>query len=317
MIELILQLKKGDEMGINVGLRLLTVGLFIFLLFLISYYFLVVNRNLSPQYERQASTISSPDAERIRQDAALASRIKSALAQTKRLQGYTISVENKEGIVTLSGDVPSPFDKELAGNVAKETPGIKSVNNRLQIVLGATPQTGENNLNKIELSINVEDLELQANLRERIASFPDLKNQQIEIKTQQRAVTLSGNAESEPQRARIEQIVRAFPKVTSVTNLLKVGGKPAQQVAISPAPQTATANTNRADQELTQQITAKLNANRTDFTDLNKIKIICQNGEVTLSGTISAKAEGALAEKLTREISAVKTVKNLLVIASK
>ncbi len=318
MIELILQLRKGDEMGINVGLRLLALGLFVFLLFLVSYYFLVVNRNLSSDNLRQSSTISSPDAERIRQDAALASRIKSALAQTKRLQGYTISVENKEGVVTLSGEVPSPFDKELAGNIAKETPGIKTVINTLQIVPGVTPQTDESSLSKIELSVNVEDLELQANLRERIASFPELKNQQIEIKAQQHAVTLSGNAESEQQRVKIEQIVRTFPKVTSVANLLKVGSKPATpQSSSSPTPQTVTAIATSADQELIQQITTKLNANRTWFSDLNKIKIICQSGEVTVSGSVLTKAERTLAEKLTREVPTVKEVKNLLVVTSK
>ena len=120
-------------------------------------YFLVINRSVNPPMPTQ-------------------------IAQTKSLHGYGIGVEYHDGRLTLSGEVPTEIDKELVANLARETLGVKEVTNQIRITPEATPQPGEA-VNQ-DLAINVEDLELQANLRERALSVPELKAQQIEIKVQ-------------------------------------------------------------------------------------------------------------------------------------
>ncbi len=211
-------------MGVNLGLRLLTLGLSLILLLLITYYFLVINRNISPQQSSQQTTLRAQDAERKKADAALTNKVKLAIAQTRRLPGYSIIVECKDNIIILLGEVPSEIDKDFAEALAKETAGVKEVNNQLRIIPGATPQPIENIGGKANISVNVEDLELQANLRERIMESSELKNQHIEIKVQNRMVTLSGNVASEQLKVKVEQIIRNFPKVTSVINSLKLSG---------------------------------------------------------------------------------------------
>ena len=169
-------------MGVNFGLRLLALGLSVVLSLLIAYYFLVINRSVNPPMPTQADSLKTLDAEKRKADAALISKVKSAIAQTKRLHSYGIGVEYHDGRLTLSGEVPTEIDKELVANLARETLGVKEVTNQIRITPEATPQPGEA-VNQ-DLAINVEDLELQANLRERVLSVPELKAQQIDIKVQ-------------------------------------------------------------------------------------------------------------------------------------
>ncbi len=229
-------------MGINLGLRLLALGLSAVLLLLIAYYFLVVNRNQNPTLPTQANSLKTLDAEKRKADAALISKVKSAIAQTRRLYGYGIGVECREGMVTLTGDVPTEIDKELAANLARETLGVKEVMNQLRITPAATPQPGEA-VNQ-DLAINVDDLELQANLRERVISIPELKAQRIDIKVQNRVITLTGSVASEAQKLRAEQLIRNYPKVASVINQLRIAGvaalpaKPSGTEPTTPSPPT-------------------------------------------------------------------------------
>jgi len=219
-MNLLLLSRKADDLGINLGLRLLALGLLLVLLLLASYYFLVVNRNLTPDLPIQEDSLKAQDVEKRKADAVLISKVKSAISQTKRLYGYAIGVECRDGLVTLNGEVPTEIDKELAANLARETLGIKEVNNQIRIVAQAIPQSGD--AISQDLTINVDDLELQANVRERISSVAELKGQQIEIIVQNRVVTLTGGVASDAQKLQAEQLVRNYPKVTSVNNQLRI-----------------------------------------------------------------------------------------------
>ncbi len=302
-------------MGVNFGLRLLALGLLVVLFLLIAYYFLVVNRSLNPPMPMQAKSLKTLDAEKRKPDAALISKVKSAIAQTKRLRGYGIGVEYHDGMLTLSGEVPTEIDKELAANLAREMLGVKEVTNQIRITLEATPQPGEA-VNQ-DLAINVEDLELQANLRERVISVPELNAQQIEIKVQNRVVTLTGNVASEAQKFRTEQLLRNYPKVTSITNQLRIGTAAAPALS-APSPITKpTAAVSEQDQTLAQLVTSSLNTWRSNFSNVNALKVTAQDGTIALSGIVPSQAERTLAESLTKKVAGVKSVKNLIVIGTR
>lgn len=300
-------------MGINLGLRLLALSLSAVLLLLMAYYFLVVNRNLTPRLPSQGDSLKILDGEKRKADAVLMSKVKSAISQTKRLHGYGIGVECKDGLVTLTGDVPTEIDKELAANLARETYGVRTVNNQIRIAPDATPQPGE--IVNPDLTINVDDLELQANVRERIISVPELKAQRIEVKVQNRAVTLSGRVASEAQRLRAEQLVQNYPKVVSVNNQLRLGtaSTPALE---KPSPSSTLAQISEQDRNLAQSVASALSS-KAENANLATIKVTAQNGEITLSGTVSSRTEIALAEQLTKEVTGVRSVKNLLVVGNR
>ena len=292
------------------------------LFLLVAYYFLVVNRSLDTSVPTQTDALKTLDGEKRKAAAALISKVKSAISQTKRLHGYSIGVECREGMVTLTGEVPTEIDKELATNLARETFGVKEVTNQIRIMPEATPQPGET-VNQ-DLAINVDDLELQANLRERVLSVAELKAQRIEINVQNRVVTLTGNVASEAQKLRTEQLLRNYPKVASINNQLRLGTastpqampSSSEKVPASPAtkPSAALSEQNRM---LAQLVTASLNTNRSDFLNVNAIKVAAQDGEITLSGTAPSRAERTLAERLTKEVAGVKSVRNLIVIGTR
>ena len=66
-------------------------------------------------------------------DATLTARVKSQLLINGNTQGMAIDVDSDEGVVTLSGDVNSEQEKELAEKIAANTEGTRSVNNNLTI----------------------------------------------------------------------------------------------------------------------------------------------------------------------------------------
>src|SRR5215470_13266345 len=72
-------------------------------------------------------------------DATITGQVKTAFALSKRLSAYDIAVETKEGVVTLTGQTPSEIDKELAGDVARDTTGVKQVDNQLRVEPGLKP----------------------------------------------------------------------------------------------------------------------------------------------------------------------------------
>ena len=211
-------IRKADEMGVNFWLRVLALGLCVSLFLLASYYFLVVNRVTE---EPPIVATTPADFDKRQADAALSARIRSAITRTKRLYSLGIGVENKDGVITLTGEVPTEIDKDLAGKLAQETPGVKEVHNQLEVAPSLKRPNDPEPQNSVAL--NVEDLEMEANLRENLQAIPELKSQPIVIKVNNRAVTLTGRVGSEQQRQRAEQVLRGAPKVVSVSNQLRVG----------------------------------------------------------------------------------------------
>ncbi|MBS1811325.1 MAG: BON domain-containing protein [Acidobacteria bacterium] len=210
-------IRKADELGINFWLRLLALGLGTSLFLQGFYYFSVINQELPA-----APALSkSEEIEKGKNDGTLTTSIRSALTQTKRLYSLSIGVKNRDGIITLTGEVPTEIDRDLAANVTKNIPGVKDVCNEIRVIANLR-RPGEEAA-PISSTVNVEDLEMEANLRETLQSLPALQNQPIQIKVQHRAVTLTGQVSTEHQRQLAEQTMRQAAKVTLVSNQLRLG----------------------------------------------------------------------------------------------
>jgi hyperosmotically inducible periplasmic protein len=67
-------------------------------------------------------------------DAAITTAVKTKMLADTTVGGLKIDVDTKNGVVSLSGDVASAVEKRKAVAIAKETDGVKSVNDRLKIV---------------------------------------------------------------------------------------------------------------------------------------------------------------------------------------
>lgn len=66
-------------------------------------------------------------------NAALAAKVKSALATRKGLNGADINIDARGSTVTLKGDVNTREQADLAEQVARQTDGVSAVNNQLML----------------------------------------------------------------------------------------------------------------------------------------------------------------------------------------
>jgi osmotically-inducible protein OsmY len=67
-------------------------------------------------------------------DAALTTKVKTKFLADDDISGLKIDVDSNNGVVTLTGTVPTAAEKNMALKVAKSTEGVKSVVDRLKVV---------------------------------------------------------------------------------------------------------------------------------------------------------------------------------------
>jgi osmotically-inducible protein OsmY len=233
-------------------------------------------------------------------DVAATTKVKAAFGLSKRVSAYDISVATTDGTVTLTGLVPSEDIKSLAGEIARDTQGVKQVNNEIQIDPAAQPSSE---------STRVEDLEIRTAILESFARSPELGGKNIEVKVENRMVTLAGLVETPAQRNGAEQTARAVDGVAGVTNNLAVTNPQA-----ATEPPAAAVSTADANAELAKRIEFELY--RTGAFDTLTMKINVQDGSVTLAGAVRSRAEQLLAERVAQAVPGVKQVVNELTVAS-
>jgi osmotically-inducible protein OsmY len=233
-------------------------------------------------------------------DAATNRKVKTALGLSKRLAGFDLDANTSGGVVSLTGRVPSEDAKSLAGEIAKDTPGVTEVKNDIAIEPGAQPSSE---------SVHVEDLEIRVAILEAFAHSHELGGKNIEVKVDNRTVTLSGSVETQAQRNGAEQLARAVDGVSGVTNNLAVSNP---QAATEPPAATSTPADPNAD--LAKRVEFELY--KTEAFNTLTMQVKAQEGAVTLSGTVRSKAEQMLAERVAQSVSGVKKVTNDLKIAA-
>jgi osmotically-inducible protein OsmY len=235
-------------------------------------------------------------------DAGITAQVKAAFALSKRISAYEIGVETKDGVVKLTGQAPSEIDRELAGNVASDTTGVKQVDNQIRVEPGLKPSDAS-----LRESARVTDLEIHAYLRERLAASEFLSGNEINVSVKDRVVMLAGRTQTPQQKTGVEQLARSIPNVANVVNQLTVTNPGAAQ--------SETSERESKDKELANQVMFALFNDRDNFTSLSTIKVDSHNGAVTLSGPVSSRAERALAERVARGVKGVSSVNNRLTVS--
>jgi osmotically-inducible protein OsmY len=66
-------------------------------------------------------------------DTATTVKVKAALALSKRVAASDVNVETRNAVTTLTGTVPSPDTREVAGQIAADTAGVGQVRNFLAV----------------------------------------------------------------------------------------------------------------------------------------------------------------------------------------
>ena len=267
-------------------------GLILLVVFLGAGYYVYTHGWKKPESVRSIfSSSGDPDTSR---------KVKTALGLSKRLAGFDISVNTSDGVATLTGQVPSEDIKSLAGEIARDTAGVKDVKNEIAIDPSAQPSSER---------VHVEDLEIRAAILEGLAHSKELGGKNIDVKVENRSVTLSGSVETPAQRNGAEQIARAADGVAGVTNDLSV----TNPAAATEPPAAATA---QADSNVDLAKRVEFELYRTNAFNTQTMRINAEDGVIILAGTVRSRAEQLLAEKVAQTVTGVKKVSNELKITN-
>ncbi|WP_420992452.1 MULTISPECIES: BON domain-containing protein [Cupriavidus] len=66
-------------------------------------------------------------------DTTITTKIKASLLEQKHLSSTRVHVRTREGVVRLTGSVPSATQKQTAADIASATDGVRSVENHLAV----------------------------------------------------------------------------------------------------------------------------------------------------------------------------------------
>ncbi len=204
------------------------------------------------------------------------------------LKNDDIKIESKDGAVTLTGTVSEESHKSLAQETVAGLPGVKSVDNRLEVK--GTPPTANS------------DAWITAKVKTMLLFHRNV-SAVTEVNTTGGIVTLQGKATSQAQKDLTTEYAKDVEGVKDVKNEMTIA-------KTSKKAQTAVGKID--DASITALVKMTLLYHRS--TSALNTSVTTKKGIVTLSGKAKNAAEKDLATKFANDVNGVKSVKNKMTI---
>ena len=251
-------------------------------------------------------------------------RIESSARESYIFKTYltddAIKIESKDGVVTLTGTVAEEPHKALAEETVASLPGVKSVDNRLEL--------------KGEPAASSADALVSARVKLGLASHRNLNATMTDVQVKDGIVTLRGEATSPAQMDLTTEYVRDVEGVKDVKNdmtLSEAHKTPAEKTMGEKAGDVGKKTGDTAsyvgkkigdtasvagewidDASITALVKATLLYHRSTSALHTKVETI--EGVVTLGGTARNAAEKDLASKFVKDVRGVKSVVNNMAV---
>jgi hyperosmotically inducible protein len=235
-----------------------------------------------------ALLMTSVPAQASKMDDRIESSAKKSYVFKTYLKGDDIKIQSMDGAVTLTGTVSEESHKSLAHETVASWPGVKSVDNRLE-VKGERPAENSD----VWLTTKVKTMLL----------FHRNVNAMTEVNTKDGIVTLRGEATSQAQKDLTTEYAKDVEGVKDVKNEITVTKTPKK---------TRTAGEKIDDASITAQVKMTLLYHRS--TSALKTSVTTKKGVVTLGGKAGNAAEKDLATKFANDVTGVKSVNNRMTI---
>ena len=221
------------------------------------------------------------------------SRIESTAKQSYVFKTYLkdddIKIQSMDGVVTLTGTVSEESHKSLAQETMAGLPGVKSVDNKLEI--------------KGEPSTANSDAWLRDKVKVALLFHRSVSAVTTEVDVKDGMVTLRGDAASQAQKELTTEYAKGVEGVKDVNNEMTV---------TETSKKTRTVGEKIDDASITAQVKMTLLYHRS--TSALNTKVETKRGVVTLYGKASNAAELDLATKLAKDVYGVKSVINRMTI---
>jgi len=221
-------------------------------------------------------------------DSRIESSAKQSYVYKTYLQNDDINIQSKDGAVTLTGTVSEESHKALAQETVASLPGVKSVDNRLEIKGTPPPKNSD-----AWITTKVKTMFL----------FHRNVSAMTEVDTKNGIVTLQGKANSMAQKDLTTEYAKDVEGVKGVNNDMTVG-------KISEKKQTVGGKID--DASITAQVKMTLLYHRS--TSALNTSVTTKRGVVTLTGKAKNAAEKDLAAKFANDVKGVKGVNNQMTI---
>lgn len=164
-------------------------------------------------------------------DASVTAAVKSKLLWSRYADGLATDVDTKNGKVSLTGTADSAAAKELAGRLAKNTHGVKSVDNQLTLNKSAKSEDAKedkksgksegDDKNKEEVSKagqEISDTWITTKVKSTFMYSNNVNSSNISVTTDKGIVDLSGTVDSGAERELAIEIAQNLRGVKSVTS---------------------------------------------------------------------------------------------------
>jgi osmotically-inducible protein OsmY len=221
-------------------------------------------------------------------DSRIESSAKKSYVFKTYLKGDDIKIQSIDGVVTLTGTVSEELHKSLAQETVAGLPGVKSVDNRLEV--------------KGERPVENSDAWLTAKVKTMLLFHRNV-SAMTEVNTKDGIVTLQGEATSQAQKDLTTEYAKDVEGVKDVKNEMAV---------TKTSKKTQTVGEKIDDASITAQVKMTLLYHRS--TSALNTSVTTKKGVVTLSGKTSNAAEKDLATKFANDVNGVKGVKNRMTI---
>jgi len=210
------------------------------------------------------------------------------------LKGDDINIQSKDGVVTLTGSVLEESHKSMAQETVAELPGVKKVDNRLE-VKGDRP--AENS-----------DLWLRTKVKTTLLFHRNVNAVKTDVSVKDGIVTLRGEAASNAQKDLTTEYAKDVTGVKDVTNEMTVSAAPEKKSG----KKHETVGEKIDDASITAQVKLTLLNHRSTSAINTKVKT--SKGVVTVSGNARNAAEKDLVTKLAGDVKGVKNVTNRMTV---
>lgn len=228
-------------------------------------------------------------------------RIESSAKKSYVFQTYlkddAIKIVSKDGVVSLTGTVAEETNKSLAQETVVNLPGVKSVDNRLELKGAGVVEKSD-----AWVSMKVKSALL----------FHRNVSAMTKVNTKDGIVTLQGEAASQAQKDLTTEHVKDVEGVKDVQNEMTVAKAPVKQNEKTMGQKIDAAGGSIDDASITALAKMSLMYHRS--TSGLHTKIETKKGLVTLSGQAKSAAEKDLVTKYVQDVHGVQSVVNNMTI---
>jgi osmotically-inducible protein OsmY len=214
-------------------------------------------------------------------DMELQKDVAAELEWEPRLREEEIGITVRDGVVTLTGNVPDYVQRRIAAKAAERVFGVRAVAQELTV--------------KVPDAFRRSDTEIAHQVVNALAWDIEAPDQMIKAKVDDGWVTVEGEVEWQYQRNAAERAVRYLTGVKGVMNLV-------------------TLKAHALPKDVATHIKAALH--RSAESDSKRIEVTAADGKVTLTGTVRSWPERADVERAAWSASGVTMVDDRLAVVA-